>query len=75
METNLLSTRQVAEMCNVSSRCILDWVKCGRIPGAMRLGGVYRFDKKDIKKWMLLQKRRQQEEAKKCQFINEEIFG
>ena len=60
---------RVAEVCRVTGlgkRHVQKLAKCGRIPGAALLGGVWTFDRTMLRRWI------QQQEAKACRTSIEE---
>jgi excisionase family DNA binding protein len=47
----LLTADEVAKTCRVTARCVTKWAEKGTIPGAMKLGGVWRFDSAAFDNW------------------------
>jgi excisionase family DNA binding protein len=48
----LLTPQEVAVSCRVTVRCITKWAASGKIPGAMKLNGIWRFLRSDFEKWL-----------------------
>lgn len=54
----MLTAAQVATRCNVTARCVIGWAHRGVIPGASKLGGVWRFGRVELEAWIVRQQRR-----------------
>ena len=44
----LLDVRQIAEYFKVSAKSVYSWIKAGRLPGAFRVGGLWRIARRDL---------------------------
>ena len=53
IESEYLDTPQLATMLNVSVKAIIKWREECRIPGAIKFGRVWRFNKREIQKRLL----------------------
>jgi DNA-binding transcriptional MerR regulator len=61
----LVDVSVIAAMCGAKPRTIKDWAAKGKIPGAHKLNGMWRFDAKKIKRWLF------DKEVKPCLYISE----
>jgi len=59
-ESELMTLIEVAEYLKIAKRTAYGWVKSGELPG-FKVGNAWRFDKADIQKWVLAQKKRDQQ--------------
>jgi excisionase family DNA binding protein len=48
MTTHLLTTGEVARRCSVKPDTVLKWIKKGRVPASVTIGGHYRVDEHDL---------------------------
>jgi excisionase family DNA binding protein len=48
----LITARELARLMTVSERTIARLTSAGKIPGAMKIGGSRRFNKKKIMEWL-----------------------
>lgn len=53
----LLDVEDLAKYLKLKKQTIYNWLNQGKISG-IKIGGVWRFDKKDIDKWLKSQSRR-----------------
>ena len=56
----LLNVEELAQYLNLQKQTIYNWLNQRKISG-IKLGGVWRFDKKEIDKWLKSQARRARE--------------
>src|SRR5215469_9819296 len=48
MPAHLLTTGDVARRCSVKPDTVLKWIKKGRLPATLTIGGHYRVDENDL---------------------------
>ncbi|MBU0469167.1 MAG: helix-turn-helix domain-containing protein [Candidatus Omnitrophica bacterium] len=53
----LLNVEDLAKYLKLQKQTIYNWLNQGKISG-MKIGGVWRFDKKEIDKWLKSQSRK-----------------
>ncbi|HBG61893.1 MAG: hypothetical protein A2Y03_03090 [Omnitrophica WOR_2 bacterium GWF2_38_59] len=53
----LLNVDDLAKYLKLQKQTIYNWLNQGKISG-MKIGGVWRFDKKEIDKWLKAQSRK-----------------
>ena len=51
-ETTRLTSRDIAEYCQVSKSTVLEWIKSGRLKAFRLPSGHYRIEKKDFRKFL-----------------------
>ena len=51
MNSGIMTPKEVADYLRVSVKTVLNWANDGRIPGG-KLGTSWRFEKKDLDKWL-----------------------
>jgi excisionase family DNA binding protein len=56
MESDILTIREVAEYLKINEKTAYRFAAEGKIPG-FKVGGAWRFKKKDIEKWIENQKK------------------
>lgn len=50
-ERHMVPARVVALECGVTARCVLRWARKGKIEGAYKLNGAWRFDLLKVRRW------------------------
>lgn len=53
---NLLTPKEVAEICNVSIHTVTGWRRFDKGPPAVKIGGRWRYNSEELKKWLNQQK-------------------
>ncbi len=53
----LINVDELAQYLNLQKQTIYNWLSQGKISG-MKIGGVWRFDKKEIDQWLKSQARK-----------------
>jgi len=48
---SLLTSKDVAEVLNISPRTVCLWAECGELP-ALKIGKQWRFSTKELKTWL-----------------------
>ncbi len=48
----LLTVKEVAELCGVSTRTITRMVDAGKMPSPVRLGGAVRWNREELEAWI-----------------------
>lgn len=56
MESDIITIKEVAEYLRIKEKTVYDLAAKGKIPG-FKVGGSWRFDRKDIEKWIEKQKK------------------
>ena len=60
MSNKLLTTRQLAEVLNVTEATVRAWARSGKIPHAFLAGRDYRFSRADVLKALAVVREQQQ---------------
>lgn len=50
-ERQMVAAKVIAGECGVTVRCVLRWAKAGKIDGAYKLNGAWRFDLLKVRRW------------------------
>ncbi len=48
----LLTVKEVAELCGVSTRTITRMVEAGKMPSPVRLGAAVRWNREEVESWI-----------------------
>lgn len=63
VKEDILTVREVAEMLKLADKTVYSLVSDGEIPG-FKVGGSWRFSKKELEKWVAAQNRKASENKK-----------
>ena len=63
MKEDILTVREIAEMLKLADKTVYSLVSDGEIPG-FKVGGSWRFSKKELEKWVAAQNRKASENKK-----------
>src|SRR5690606_827662 len=61
---DLVDVKVIAKLCSVTARTVIGWAAKGKIPGAYKINGVWRFNEQKVKRWIF------EKEVKPCLFIS-----
>ena len=63
MKDDILTVRDVADMLKLADKTVYNLVSDGEIPG-FKIGGSWRFSRKELEKWVAVQNRKASENKK-----------